>query len=194
MRDAALQGKGALLDTIVKLMRRPRDRTISPRRLRWPCRPADPCKPAPALWSGRPSRPARRQRGGRVGLRMPQAKGTQAARGGGNFASTQALDHLAARSRCAAPFFAWLRPRRRTAPRPHPVPLRILPSLDHLVGAGREPHWHVDTQRPGGLEIEHEFELDGLDHGQLAWLIASKNAGDVDARLPIRIGHAGAIA
>src|SRR6266436_1706897 len=45
--------------------------------------------------------------------------------------------------------------------------------FDHLVGAGREPHWHVDTQRPGGLEIEHELELDGLDHGQLAWLIAS---------------------
>src|SRR5215467_11934752 len=37
----------------------------------------------------------------------------------------------------------------------------------------RSPRRHVDTQRPGGLEIEHEFELDGLDHGQLAWLIAS---------------------
>ena len=48
-----------------------------------------------------------------------------------------------------------------------------LPSFDHLVGAGREPHWHVDTQRPGGLEIEHELELDGLDHGQFAWLVAS---------------------
>ena len=59
------------------------------------------------------------------------------------------------------------------------VPVRLVPKadigrlLDHLVGAGREPHWHVDTQRPGGLEIEHELELDGLDHGQLAWLIAS---------------------
>src|SRR5262249_23665411 len=73
---------------------RPRDRTIFPPRLGWPCRPADPCKPAPALWSDRPSRPAHRQRGGRVALRMPQAKGRQAARRAGNFAGSRSFGSL----------------------------------------------------------------------------------------------------
>src|SRR5262249_26556073 len=118
-------------------IRRPRDRPIPPRRLRWPCRPADPCKPAPALWSDRPSRLARRQRGGRVGLRMQQAKGTQAARRGENFASTQALDHLAARSGCAAPF---LHGCGRGATRLDDIlcQLRTLPSFDHLIGTGEQ--------------------------------------------------------
>src|SRR5690349_17920278 len=52
-------------------------------------------------------------------------------------------------------------------------PQQSVALFNHLVGASREPHWHVDTQRPGRLEIEHELELDALDHGQLTWLIAS---------------------
>jgi len=82
-------------------IRRPRDRTISRQRLRWPCRPADPCKPAPALWSDRPSRPARRQQAGRVGFARRKRK----ARKQRDEASHQRrLSILWQRDRCAVPF------------------------------------------------------------------------------------------
>ena len=52
--------------------------------------------------------------------------------------------------------------------------------FDDLVGGGRERHRHVDAQRPGGFQVQHELELDGLDHRQLAWLFTLENGGGAE--------------
>jgi hypothetical protein len=31
--------------------------------------------------------------------------------------------------------------------------------LDHLVGAGKQRRRHVEAERPGGLEVDHELQL-----------------------------------
>ena len=48
--------------------------------------------------------------------------------------------------------------------------------LDHLVGALREMRRHVEAERVGGLEVDHQLELDrGLD-GKLARLRTLEDA------------------
>src|ERR1700756_3650004 len=42
--------------------------------------------------------------------------------------------------------------------------LRLAHSLDHLVGGSDECGRHGEAERLGGLEVDHQFELDrGLD-------------------------------
>ena len=38
------------------------------------------------------------------------------------------------------------------------------PSLDHLVGAGEKGWWHVQAQRPRGLEVDRQHDLRRLLH------------------------------
>jgi hypothetical protein len=58
------------------------------------------------------------------------------------------------------------------------------PLIDHLVGALLEMQWHVETERLGGLKVDHQLELDrGLD-GKLARLRALENAIDIRRRAP----------
>ena len=52
-------------------------------------------------------------------------------------------------------------------------------SFNHLVGALLELHWHVEAERPSGLEIDHQLELDGLLDGQVGGLGALENLDDV---------------
>src|SRR6516225_8637972 len=58
------------------------------------------------------------------------------------------------------------------------------PLLDHLVGTLLEKERHVEAERPGGLEVDHQLELDrGLD-GKIARLRALEDAIGVDRRAP----------
>jgi hypothetical protein len=51
-------------------------------------------------------------------------------------------------------------------------------SFDHLVGARGEPGMHVKPERPGGLEVDHEFEPGGLINRQVGGLFALENPSD----------------
>jgi len=44
------------------------------------------------------------------------------------------------------------------------------PLFDHLVGAGEQDRRHVEAERLGGLEVEHELELGGCITGNSAGL------------------------
>ena len=65
------------------------------------------------------------------------------------------------------------------------VPKADIGSLfDHLVGALLEMQRHVEAERLGGLEVDHQLELDrGLD-GKLARLRALEDAIDIGRRAP----------
>jgi hypothetical protein len=44
--------------------------------------------------------------------------------------------------------------------------------LDYLIGARRQTRWHLDAERLGGLEIDHELELGQLLDWQIGGLIS----------------------
>jgi hypothetical protein len=59
--------------------------------------------------------------------------------------------------------------------------------LDDLVGAGEKRRRHVQAKRLGGLEVDHELELDcGLD-GKFARFRALENAVGVRRRTSVFI-------
>src|SRR5262245_13041922 len=57
-----------------------------------------------------------------------------------------------------------------------------------------QPRRNVETERPGGLEIDHQLERGWLHHWKLCRLGAVENAARVYACLPIGIGDIRAIA
>src|SRR5215471_13317469 len=62
------------------------------------------------------------------------------------------------------------------------------PSLDHLVGAGKQ-HWrHLKAERPGGLEIDHQLIFGRLLDRQARRLLAFEDTIDVRSRTPNYIG------
>ena len=66
--------------------------------------------------------------------------------------------------------------------------------LDHLVGGGEELRVEFQPERLGGVEVDHELELAGLDHRQMARLLALENSPGIEAGLVKSVGDARAIA
>src|SRR5271166_2611082 len=59
--------------------------------------------------------------------------------------------------------------------------------FDQLIGKGEQLVWHFETERLRGLEVDHKFELGGLTHRRLRWLLAPKNATDIETSPAIRV-------
>jgi hypothetical protein len=53
--------------------------------------------------------------------------------------------------------------------------------LDHLVGKRQELVRHVEAQRLGGPEVDHQLELGRLQDRQVGWLRAFEEAADVES-------------
>src|SRR6516162_1085367 len=67
------------------------------------------------------------------------------------------------------------------------------PSFNHLVGGHLQRQWHGKTERFGGLEVDHQLELDwGLD-GKIARLLALEDAIGIGRRAPKVIGHVNSV-
>src|SRR5262245_65122250 len=67
-------------------------------------------------------------------------------------------------------------------------------SFDHLVGELLEMQWHVEAERLGGLEIDHQLELAGLEDGQIGRLRTLKNLPGIKDGLASGFRPAAAVA
>ena len=61
--------------------------------------------------------------------------------------------------------------------------------FDHLVGALLQQPRHVDAQRLGGLEIDHQLELDRELHRKLARSLAFENSVGVGSGASVVVGN-----
>ena len=72
------------------------------------------------------------------------------------------------------------------------LPLSVL--FDHLVGASEKRVRNLEAERPGGLEIDHEFVPSRHLHRQVGGLLALEDAIDVAGRVPQTRGYRYAVA
>src|SRR5262249_38102694 len=71
---------------------------------------------------------------------------------------------------------------------------RCAASFDHLVCARVQRWRHVEAERPGGLEIDHEVEPGRIDDRHVSWLFALENPARINAGLAISVRNAGSVA
>src|SRR5262245_33427930 len=67
-------------------------------------------------------------------------------------------------------------------------------SFDHLVGDGEQPRREAEAKCPGGVEVDHELELDRLHDREVGGLLALENPAGVHAGLAICIGDTCSVA
>src|SRR5436190_13204641 len=64
---------------------------------------------------------------------------------------------------------------------------QIAALFDHLVSAREQRGWHIETERFGGLDVDHELVLGWQLHRKIGWLLALEDAVDVGGRAPIQV-------
>src|SRR5262249_4523805 len=62
--------------------------------------------------------------------------------------------------------------------------LRLAHSLDHLVGELLKMQGHIEAERLGRLQVDHQLELDWRLNGKLARLLAFEDAISIRRRTP----------
>src|SRR4029079_17273009 len=66
--------------------------------------------------------------------------------------------------------------------------------FDHPLGGGKNVRVEFQPERLGGLEVDHELDLCGLDDWQVCRLLALENPPGVDAGLAKGIGQVRSVA
>src|SRR5262245_42931964 len=66
----------------------------------------------------------------------------------------------------------------------------LRPSLDDVVGAGEQHRRHLEAERPGGPQIDHQLEFDRLLNGQITRFLSLENTPGVNPGLAIRLRNA----